>query len=223
MTATQEPPIDLRTEPSTGKEDQPIPVTRRRVDHLLMGLGAVMTVVMLAAGGLLLWGAEFAQNYVHDQLAAQDITFGSKDSLDAEGRGDLDTFAGQQVTTGKQAEAYASYIAGHIAKASGGKTYSELGGPQRAAVQAVADAKARGASDSDVTSLQNTATQLTQQRDTVFEGEMLRGTLLNAYAWATVGLIAEIAAVVAFVGAAVMAVFLLLGYVHLRRMRHAAV
>jgi hypothetical protein len=221
MTATQEPPIDLRTAPSPETADQPIPVTRRRVDHVLMGIGIVLTVVMLAAGGLLLWGAEFAQNYVHDQLAAQDITFGSKDSLEAEGRGDLDAFAGQQVTNGPQAEAYASYIAGHIAKASGGKTYSELGGPQRAAVQAVADAKTHGASDADVASLQATATQLTQQRDTVFEGEMLRGTLLNAYAWATVGRIAGIAAIVAFAAAAVMIVFLVLGYVHLRRLRSA--
>jgi hypothetical protein len=222
MTVTHEPPIDLRTETPVDDADQPIAVTRRRIDHALMGVGAVITVVMLAAGGLLLWGAEFAQNYVHDQLAAQDITFGSKDSLDAEGRGDLDAFAGQQVNSGPLAEAYASYIAGHIAKTSGGKTYAELGGPQRAAVQAVADAKSRGASDADVAALQSTATQLTTQRDTVFEGEMLRGTLLNAYAWATVGRIAEIAAVVAFAGAFIMAVLLLFGFIHLRRLRHTA-
>jgi hypothetical protein len=72
-----------------------------------------------------------------------------------------------------------------------------------------------------VAKLQATSTQLTAQRDTVFQGEMLRGTLLNAFAWSTLGRIAGIAAVVAFVGAAAMAVFVAIGLVHLRRMRRA--
>lgn len=130
-------------------------------------------------------------------------------------------FAGQKVTTGKQAEAYASYIQGHVNKTAGGKTYSELGGPQRAAQQAVTDAKAKGASESEISALQATADGLTSQRNTVFQGEMLRGTLLNAFAWDTIGRIAGIAAIVAFVGAAVMAVLVGLGVVHFRRTKAA--
>jgi hypothetical protein len=221
MAVTQEPPIDLRSEKATEGTNPEIHITRRRLDRVMIALGAVVTVVMLVAGGLLLWGSNFAQNYVRDELTAQNITFGSQSSLEAEGRGDLDAFADQQVTTGPQAEAYASYIAGHVAKTAGGKTYSELSGPERAAQQAVTDAKAKGASDTDIAQLQATSTSLTQQRDTVFKGEMLRGVLLNAYAWYTIGRIAGIAAVVAFVGAAAMAVFVVIGLVHLRRLRNS--
>ena len=46
---------------------------------------------------------------------------------------------------------------------------------------------------------------------------MLRGTLLNAYAWSTVGRIAGIAAVGAFIAAAAMAILVVAGVVHLRR------
>ena len=53
---------------------------------------------------------------------------------------------------------------------------------------------------------------------TVFKGETLRDLFLNAYAFGTVGMIAGIAAVVAFVGAGIMLVlFLLLGLRHSRR------
>ena len=48
---------------------------------------------------------------------------------------------------------------------------------------------------------------------------MLRGSLLNTYAWDTIGQIAGIAAIVAFVGAFVMLVLVLAGGLHLRRMR----
>jgi hypothetical protein len=51
-------------------------------------------------------------------------------------------------------------------------------------------------------------------RNTLFEGETLRGLLLTAYAWATVGQIAGYAAVGAFVAGAVMLVLVLLGLRH---------
>ena len=46
---------------------------RRTFDFLATCIGAVLTVVLLVAGGLLLWGASFATSSVHDQLAAQKI------------------------------------------------------------------------------------------------------------------------------------------------------
>ena len=65
--------------------------------------------------------------------------------------------------------------------------------------------------------MQEEAATLTAQRDTIFRGEVLRGTLLNAYAWSTLGRIAGIAAVAAFVGAAVMALLAGAGVLHVRR------
>jgi hypothetical protein len=51
----------------------------------------------------------------------------------------------------------------------------------------------------------------------VFKGETLRGLLLNAYAFGTVGTIAGIATIGAFIAAAVMLVLSGLGLLHARR------
>ncbi|MFP5321253.1 MAG: hypothetical protein ACLGIC_05320 [Acidimicrobiia bacterium] len=198
--------------------DRPIPVTRRRVDHLLIGLGVVAMVVMVLAGGLLTWGSNFSEDYVSDELTAQNISFPPTEALVEEGRDDLAEFGGQQVDTGDEAEAYASFIQGHIENTAGGLTYSEI--DDRGARAAVEEAIASGASEAEVAELQETADTLTRQRDTVFKGEMLRGTLLNAYAWSTMGRIAGIAATVAFAGAAVMALLSVAGVLHLRKVTH---
>lgn len=197
--------------------DRPIPVTRRRIDRVLIGLGVAVAAVLVVAGGLLTWGSNFAEDYVGDELAAQNISFPDAAALEEEGRGDLVGFAGERVTTGEHAEAYASYIAGHVANIGGGQTYADLGGPERAAKAAVAEATASDASAEEVAALQEEAATLTAQRDTIFRGEVLRGTLLNAYAWSTLGRIAGIAAVAAFVGAAVMALLAGAGVLHVRR------
>ena len=51
----------------------------------------------------------------------------------------------------------------------------------------------------------------------MFKGETLRGLLLNAYAFGTMGMIAGIAAIGAFIAAAVMLVLSGLGLLHARR------
>ena len=63
------------------------------------------------------------------------------------------------------------------------------------------------------------ASAITAQRDTLFKGETLRGLLLTTYAWSTVGEIAEIAAICAFVAAGVMLVLVIFGIVHLARVK----
>ena len=52
---------------------------------------------------------------------------------------------------------------------------------------------------------------------TVFKGETLRGLLLNAYAFGTMGMLAGIAAIVAFAGGIVLLVLSALGFAHQRR------
>ncbi|HEX4902545.1 MAG TPA: hypothetical protein VFV42_07025 [Acidimicrobiales bacterium] len=205
------------TSPAT-PVDRPIPVTRRRIDHLLIAAGVLAAVVLAIAGGLLTWGSNFAEDYVGDELAAQNIEFPPSEALVEEGRDDLAEFGGQQVDTGEEAEAYASYIQGHVDDTAGGLTYSQI--PDRAARTALQEAIDAGAPADEIAELEQEATTLSQQRDTVFKGEMLRGTLLNAYAWSTMGRIAGIAATAAFAAAAVMAVLSVAGVVHLRKVTH---
>jgi len=210
--------LEERTAHAMTPVDLPIPVTRRRVDHLLIGLGVVAMVVMVVAGGLLTWGSNFSEDYVGDELTAQNITFPPRDALLEEGRDDLAGFGGAKVDTGDEAEAYASYIQGHLDEIAGGLTYSEI--PDREAQAAVDAAIEAGAPESEIAELQAEAAKVKGQRDTVFKGEMLRGTLLNAFAWSTIGRIAGIAATVAFAAAALMAVLSVAGVVHLRKVTH---
>ncbi|MHB1138487.1 MAG: hypothetical protein ACYC2O_05975 [Microthrixaceae bacterium] len=196
-------------------EDDIVRLRRGTIDKVLVALGAVTAVVLVVAGGLLLWGASFSNDYVHDELSSQNVFFPDEADLRAEGRDDLVQYAGEQVTTGAQAEAYASYIDGHLAGIADGKTYSEI--DDRGAAAAVTEAKEAGAPAEEIAELQATADQLKGQRDTLFKGETLRGLLLSSYAWSTIGVIAGIAAWVAFGAAALMIVRVVRGLVHVRR------
>jgi hypothetical protein len=207
---------------SSATEAKDVIVLRRHtIDVLLVSLGAVAAIVLAVAGGLLTWGSNFADDYVGRELGSQKIEFPSADKLNEEGRTDLLQYADATVDTGDEAEAYASYIGGHVENIGGGLTYSELGTPEREAKDAVQAAKDAGKSDEEIAALQATADGITAQRNTVFKGETLRGLLLSTYAWSTIGMIAGIAAIVAFVAAGVMAVLVVLGLMHLRRGRAA--
>jgi hypothetical protein len=209
-TSTIERP--LSTDPH---EDEIVRLPRRRIDKLLIGFGVIAAIVFAVTGGLLTWGATFANDYVHDELSSQRVFFPDGASLREDGRVDLVRHAGQQVTTGTEAEAYASYIGGHLEGIADGKTYAEI--DDRGAAQAVVDARESGASEAEIADLQATADELKAQRDSLFRGETLRGLLLSSYAWSTIGRIAAIAAWVAFAGAAVMGALVAAGLVHLRR------
>ncbi len=212
---TAAPSVTLDTDKPVA--ETPIRLTRHRLDLILTGVGALTTVVLLVAGALLAWGSSFAGNYVTDELAAQNISFPDQATLEQQGRDDLVQYAGEQVTTGAQAEAYASFIGGHVAAVAEGATYADLGGPERAAKGAVTEAAANGASADEIADLQAKADTISEQRETIFRGEMLRGALLNTYAWSTVGRIAGLAAIAAFVTGAVMALLTVAGALHTKR------
>jgi len=216
---TDKPPATTAATPATLTSTAPsgdiIRLPRKTIDRILIAFGAVAAVVFVVAGGLLTWGASFSNDYVHDELASQNVFFPDKAELEAEGRDDLFDHAGKQVTNGNEAEAYASYIGGHLEGIADGKTYSEI--DDRGAAAAVTAAQESGATDTEVATLQATANQLKGQRDTLFKGETLRGLLLSSYAWSMIGMIAGIAAVVAFVAAAIMAILTVAGEVHLKR------
>jgi hypothetical protein len=107
-----------------------------------MGFGAFL----LVAAALMNWGYTFADKSVTNQLANQKISFPAANtpgltSLPEADRAVIAQYAGMQLTTGKQAQAYADhYMAVHIRGIGGGKTYSEISGMAIAATAAAAKA-----------------------------------------------------------------------------------
>jgi hypothetical protein len=175
---------------------------RRTFDALMVFAGLVLTAVLLVAGGLLTWGHVFVNNEVHSQLAAQKIVFPPAGSaavtaLPKADAAAMTVYAGQAMTTGAQAQAYADhFIAVHLGEIGGGLTYSQLSAKAMAAPANV---------------------KLAAQVETVFKGTTLRGMLLNAYGFWQMGQIAWFAAIAAFAGAALMLILSLFGVWHLRR------
>jgi hypothetical protein len=168
-------------------------------DTLVSAAGLLLVGVLLVAGGLLVWTSNYINNEVSTQLSAQKITFPAANSpaVAAPEFQAMRQYGGQQLTTGAQAEVYADhFIANHLIKIGDGKTYSQLSTEAQA---------------------QPNNAKLAAVVNTVFKGEALRGLLLNAYAFGTIGMIAGIAAVVAFVGAGILLLLSLLGLYHSRR------
>jgi hypothetical protein len=209
--------LDMNTS-RVAADERVIPVRRRTIDSVLIGFGILATAVFAVAGGLLIWGHNFSTDYVKKELSSQNISFPTREALTEEGRLDLLPYAGQKVDTGKEAQAYASFINGHLANIADGKTYADMGAVERAAKADVQAAKDAGKDQATIDELQAKASGLTAQRDSLFKGETLRGLLLTAYAWGTVGTIAGIAAIVLLGAAVVMAVLVVLGLIHHHRM-----
>jgi len=206
------------TTPAENASVQPtVAVKRRTIDKILIGVGVVSTLAFAVAGGLLMWGHNFASDYVGRELSSQHIAFPDAKALTDGGRADLVKFADHKVDTGKEAEGYASFINGHLQGIAKGATYADLGVPESAAKADVKAAVDAGKPQATVDQLQAKADGITNQRNTLFKGETLRGLLLSAYAWSTVGMVAGIAAIGAFLAAAVMAVLSVLGIIHYRR------
>ena len=204
-----------RTEPT-------VALKRRTIDSVLIGFGVVATAAFVVAGGLLMWGHNFSSDYVGDELSSQNISFPPAAALQEEGRDDLVKYAGEAVDTGKEAEAYASYINGHLQGIADGATYADLGTPEREAKAAVDTAKADSASEATIAELQGKADAISGQRNTLFKGETLRGLLLSAFAWSTVGRIAGYAAISAFIAAGAMLVLVAFGVRHHRKVVQTA-
>ena len=187
---------------------------RATFDKVTSWAGLLLVAVLLVAGGLLTWASSFVGSQVHDQLSEQHITMPTSQTglaqLPAGDRAALQKYAGQQLTTGPQAKAYANhFIRVHMNEASKGQTYSEVSGqyiqqcasnPKAAATQACQD--------------------LGGLRQTLFMGSTLRGLLLYGYAFATIGTIAGYAAITAYAGAVVLLVLVGLGFWHARRVGH---
>jgi len=175
---------------------------RRTFDALVSGAGLLLVAVLLVAGALLTWAHVFTNNEVHSQLAAQQIVFPTKTNAEFKALPPADQaamapYAGQLMTNGAQAYAYANhFIAVHLREIGGGKTYSQLSAESMA---------------------QPTNAKLAGTVATIFKGTTLRSMLLEAYGFWTMGQIALIAAITSYIAAGVMLILSVFGFVHLRR------
>jgi hypothetical protein len=175
-------------------------MNRKAWDRIVSASAMVIAVAMIVLGVFAIYGGNFGRDNVQTRLAPQNITFPPLNAMTPEERQAVGTFAGQQVTTGVQAEAFSRYIGGHLAAVNGGKTYSETSSAAR--VEGL---------DPDV------AAELQGKADTLFKGETLRSILLNAYGWWTVATIALYAGFAMVAMGIVLAALSLLGFRHARR------
>ena len=162
---------------------------RTTFDALLTVAGLGLAIILLIAGGLLAWGHNFTTTQVHNQLAAQKIYFPANNSpaIKAPQFAAMHQYAGQQLTTGPQAEVWANdFMRIHLLAMP---TYD----------QAATIARAHPT---------NAADQATW--NTVFMGTTDRAMLLNAYGWWTVGTYTSFAAIGLAVAA--FAVLVALGF-----------
>ena len=179
---------------------------RKTFDMLLSAGGLVVVAVLIVAGSLLTWGTNYINSNVHNQLAAQQIFFPPAAAFAHPKAGteitpsmipSVSQYAGEQLTTGAQAEVYADhFIAVHLSEMPYGGVYA------KASAAALANPK-------------NTA--IAGEVATIFKGTTLRGLLLEAYGFGQMGQIAGDGALASFILAGLMLLLVGFGLLHYRR------
>jgi hypothetical protein len=165
----------------------------------LTPIAAGAAAAMVALGVVSIVGGSYDHHVVREQLAPQKIAFPKPAEWPA-----LRSYAGQQVTTGEQAHAYADDQLGpDLNKVAGGLTYAQ-----------VSEKWIAGGMKSQA---------LAGERQTLFMGETLKGLLLNAWGWAQVGSIAILAGIILIgVGAILFLLPMLNWWLNLKREPRAA-
>jgi hypothetical protein len=172
-------------------------------------LQAFLFVVLVAAGGFALYEGTYVTDQVRNELVAQKIFFPTADQIKTGGALDPAEFpqeirdqAGNQVADGNQARIYANdFIGKHLETTAKGETYATLG-PKISQLNAQL---AQTPKDSPAyADLQKQIATLNGTRDTLFKGELLRGTLLNSYGWWQFGTYMTFAAFGLFLAALVV-------------------
>ena len=188
---------------------------RRTLDMIFSAGGIAVAILLVLLGFVFKTNADFADSYVHDQLAEQKISFTAAEFLSDEEKTStcLIENAGTPLDSGKKAECYANdYIGMHLKGIGGGETYATIGAIQTKAKTALADATAANASN--VVELKADLDKITGQRETMFKGETLRGLLLTSYGFSIFGEKAALAGMLSFLGAIVMLLASVAGFIH---------
>jgi hypothetical protein len=188
---------------------------KRRTLDLIFAVGGVLIALLILVLGLVLQDqANFAKNYVHNQLGEQKITFTPASFLKADENDPcLKKYGGKPLVTGKEAECYANhYIGVHVTLIDNGKTYSESSGDAR-----TLEAKLAAIPDQNSAAAKALAAQvqvLQGKVTTLFQGETLRGLLLTSYGFSIFGDRAQQAADVCFALVFVLFLAAMAGFVH---------
>lgn len=158
----------------------------------IITLQTVLVVVLAAASGFAFFEGSFVTNMIHDELVSQQIYFPASDQIKtggaldpAEFPAEIRNYAGQQVDNGDKARVYANdFIGKHLQGVANGQTYAQVSSAASAASAKLATMQPTDAGYADQQTL---VTKLNGQKATLFNGETLRGNLLNAYGWFTFG------------------------------------
>ena len=188
---------------------------RRTLDMIFSAGGIAVAILLVLLGFVFKTNADFADSYVHDQLAEQKISFTAAEFLSDEEKTStcLIENAGTPLDSGKKAECYANdYIGMHLKGIGGGETYATIGAIQTKAKTALADATAANAGN--VVELKAELDKITGQRESMFKGETLRGLLLTSYGFSIFGEKAALAGMLSFLGALVMLLASIAGFIH---------
>ncbi len=183
---------------------------RRTFDKLVSYVGLGLAALLLIFAGLLNFGAGFANDSVQTQLANQNIAFPVEAALPSETKDQLAKWAGKQVTTGEMARDYSDlFILEHMnaaATAVLGKpaTYSEVSAAYMTAQR-------------DGVTTPDQLQKIADLKETLFQGNTLRGMLLEAFAFGTMGVIAGYAAIASLVGGVLFLLLAIAGLMHIRR------
>jgi hypothetical protein len=179
-------------------------------DKLVSFVGLALAALLLLFGGMLNYGAAFANDSVRSQLENQNIAFPIEAGLPADTKDQLLKWAGKQVTTGEMARDYSDLFIWEHMKAA---ATSVMGTPATYSEVSSAYLTAQRSGGTDAAQLQ----KLADLQDTLFMGNTLRGMLLEAYAFGTLGIIAGYASIACFVGGLLFLLFGIAGLMHIRR------
>lgn len=157
-------------------------------------LWLTLAVAALIGGGIAIGMGMFIRGNIRAELSSQQISFPlvanmTEPELAIAG---MEANAGLPLETGAQAKVYSEYIMLHMTESANeagypGAAYATLGGAQRELRAEVA--AAREANDEEaLTDAQQRLDAVTALRNTMLTGSNLRGNLLSAFGWDSVGL-----------------------------------
>lgn len=175
------------------------PPLQREVRSRVLVLQLVLFLGALILGSIVLYiGVVLVRGNVHEQLKAQEIIFTSSEKLSDEektwkpGSDCLVANAGKQLISGEQAKCYSDYyILLHMTESADAAgypeaTYATLGTEQSSLRTQLSEAKAKN--DAAATAdTQQKLDAVNALRSTLQSGTSLRGQLLNAWGWDTLG------------------------------------